>query len=78
MTWNKFLSLLVKHKLIESGDNFSFEGNFGDITEYGPTSEIVGYYHSKNNFFFDFLGTPNKYGNSRQVQITSDNKNNIF
>lgn len=71
MKWNTFLKTLEDGGLIKSNDDFIFKSNFGNVTEYGPTLKIEGFYHSEDNFFFNFIGQLKKYGNSAQLQITS-------
>lgn len=65
-TWNQFFKFLDDNNLFMQNVDFSFKNDFDNITPYGPTKKIMGFYHSPDNFYFHFIG--NKPG--VQVQIT--------
>lgn len=75
MDWAEFFSILEKSGMfsIPEGVDFSFRGGFGNITEFGKTTSIEGYYHSPKNFYFDLHRDGE--GNTSQTQITSSEKN---
>jgi ABC-type glycerol-3-phosphate transport system substrate-binding protein len=73
-TWNEFFQLLEKNNLFSKNVDFTFKGDFGHITEFGPTYEIAGFYSGPKNFYFNLFGTKQ----NAQVQITSSQKNDEY
>lgn len=74
MNWKEFLTILEKGGVLKSNDDFTFEGDFSDITPYGKTVSIEGFYHSPDNFYFNLIGE----NDNMQVQITSNQNYNKF